>query len=168
MRLKVIIGPFEGHFDFLKPGLHHATELGVQANQVVCGSRFLMSFFLICFCEYGIWNVPWAVRASSKYLRQFQALVEIGSSERLGSTEWFCRPTQIAQSDRWKMPRTNSRVISVNSNPLNPTNKSRSQILSPWWNWWFSKQNWDLKISSRIFVINLLSSIHKSEHSCSN
>ena len=44
MMLKVIIGPFEGHFDFLKPGLHHATELGVQANQVVCESRFLIVF----------------------------------------------------------------------------------------------------------------------------
>ena len=28
----------------VKPGLHHATELGVQANQVVCGSRFLIFF----------------------------------------------------------------------------------------------------------------------------
>ena len=45
MMLKVIIGPFEGHIDFVKPGLHHATELGVQANQVVCESRFLMFFF---------------------------------------------------------------------------------------------------------------------------
>ena len=36
---------FEGHINIVKPGLHHATELGVQANQVVCGSRFLMFFF---------------------------------------------------------------------------------------------------------------------------
>ena len=34
-----IIGDVE-----VKPGLHHATELGVQANQVVCESRFLMFF----------------------------------------------------------------------------------------------------------------------------
>ena len=38
---------FEGHINIVKPGLHHATELGVQANQVVCESRFLMFFFLI-------------------------------------------------------------------------------------------------------------------------
>ena len=36
---------FEGHINIVKPGLHHATELGVQANQVVCESRFLMFFF---------------------------------------------------------------------------------------------------------------------------